>query len=521
MRSKSELIIADRLFSKQIDYQYEQPLDMPDGTRRLPDFTVIDDTTGTTYYWEHLGMLQRPSYRRKWQPKLAWYRSHGILPHDEGGGPNGTLIITQDGDDGSISSPQIQTLIDELFTLSAVTMRQELTTERSGPDLALRTSDEPVLGRIPDLDRYSLSGSGYDGALTAPLRWTARSSGHLVPAIRQVRVEPLKPADPAELGGIVLRGRLGRGGMGTVYYGITPDGEPVAVKVIREDLVEKSEARGRFDREALAIGMVQGPRVANLITTSRPDENRQWFAVEYVRGLTLSEYVTEYGALPAELGAALGIGLAEALAAIHEAGILHRDLKPSNILLGKDGPKVIDFGLAALTATPGDLTRTDETIGTPVCMSPEQVNSAKDLTTAADVYSLGAVLCSRSPRTTHTSARRCRPRCTRSPTQPRHPTWPASLKSSSVPSRHARPRACRPPGPQRGDRCADQGAGAIRSAASGGWPKPPSGNAHRPAARRSAQGAAAEAAAGPARAERAGPAGADNLRRDYARDAPF
>src|SRR5205807_9609970 len=77
----------------------------------------------------------------------------------------------------------------------------------------------------------------------------------------------------------------------------TPDGEPVAVKVIREDLVERSEARGRFDREALAIGMVQGPRVANLVTTSRPDENRQWFAVEYVRGLTLSEYMTEYGPL--------------------------------------------------------------------------------------------------------------------------------------------------------------------------------------------------------------------------------
>jgi len=205
-------------------------------------------------------------------------------------------------------------------------------------------------------------------------------------------VEPLKPADPAELGGITLRGRLGRGGMGTVYYGITPDGEPVAVKVIREDLVEKSEARGRFDREVLAIGMVQGPRVANLVTSSPPGENQQWFAVEYVRGLTLSEYVIEYGPLSAELGAALGIGLAEALAAIHEAGILHRDLKPSNILLGRDGPKVIDFGLAALTATPGDLTRTDETIGTPVCMSPEQVNSAKDLTVAADVYSLGAVL---------------------------------------------------------------------------------------------------------------------------------
>ena len=116
VRSKSELIIADLLYSKQIDYQYEQPLDMSDGTRRLPDFTITDDTTGISYYWEHLGMLQRPSYRRQWQRKLAWYKSHGILPHDEGGGSNGTLIVTQDGDDGSISSAQIEDLVDKLLT---------------------------------------------------------------------------------------------------------------------------------------------------------------------------------------------------------------------------------------------------------------------------------------------------------------------------------------------------------------------------------------------------------------------
>jgi hypothetical protein len=115
VRSKSEVIIADLLYSKQIDYRYEQPLDMPDGTRRLPDFTITDDTTGTSYYWEHLGMLQRPSYRRQWQRKLTWYKSHGILPHDEGGGPSGILIITQDGDDGSISSAQIEALIDKLL----------------------------------------------------------------------------------------------------------------------------------------------------------------------------------------------------------------------------------------------------------------------------------------------------------------------------------------------------------------------------------------------------------------------
>jgi serine/threonine protein kinase len=205
-------------------------------------------------------------------------------------------------------------------------------------------------------------------------------------------VEPLKDADPRELGGIALRGRLGRGGMGLVYYGVTEDGEPVAVKMIREELLERSEILGRFDREALAIGMVQSPRVANLVMTSATDEAPPWFAVEYVRGLTLKDYVAECGTLTAELGAALGIGLAEALTAIHEAGILHRDLKPANILLGRDGPRVIDFGLAALTAAPGDLTRTGEYLGTPVCMAPEQVRSARDLREPADVYALGAVL---------------------------------------------------------------------------------------------------------------------------------
>ena len=207
-------------------------------------------------------------------------------------------------------------------------------------------------------------------------------------------MEPLKPADPTELGDITLRGRLGQGGMGTVYYGVRPDGEQVAVKMIREDVIEKAGALDRFDREILAIQTVQGPRVANLVKTSDPGQEPPWFAVEYVRGLTLAEYIFERAPLPAELGAALGLGLAEALASIHQAGVLHRDLKPSNILLGVDGPRVIDFGLAALTQAQalGDITRTSDVIGTPMCMSPEQARSERALTPAVDVYSLGVVM---------------------------------------------------------------------------------------------------------------------------------
>lgn len=115
VRSKSEVIIADLLFAKNIDFEYERMLQAKDGSRRAPDFTIEDHTSGRTIYLEHLGMLQRPSYRRKWDEKLAWYRRNGIVPHDEGGGENGTLVTTQDGADGSISSAQIETLVDELL----------------------------------------------------------------------------------------------------------------------------------------------------------------------------------------------------------------------------------------------------------------------------------------------------------------------------------------------------------------------------------------------------------------------
>ena len=114
VRSNSEVIIADLLYSKQIDFEYERPLDLG-GDRKLPDFTITDGDTGESYYWEHLGMLQRPSYRKKWEAKKAWYTAHGILDEAAGGGENGTLITTRDGDDGSISSAAIEELIGRLF----------------------------------------------------------------------------------------------------------------------------------------------------------------------------------------------------------------------------------------------------------------------------------------------------------------------------------------------------------------------------------------------------------------------
>lgn len=116
VRSKSEVIIADQLANKGIEYGYERPLTI-DGATKYPDFTVEDMESGSTYYWEHCGMLHVPSYRRRWEEKLAWYRAHRILPQEEGGGEIGTLIITRDEANGSIDSAKITKLIKGVFNL--------------------------------------------------------------------------------------------------------------------------------------------------------------------------------------------------------------------------------------------------------------------------------------------------------------------------------------------------------------------------------------------------------------------
>lgn len=115
VRSKSELVIANLLEARGIDYEYEGRLVMDDGSSRLPDFTIHDDDLGITYYWEHLGMLHDPYYRRRWEEKSAWYRNHGIVPHVEGGGESGTLIETRDTEEGTLDAQEIGALVDELF----------------------------------------------------------------------------------------------------------------------------------------------------------------------------------------------------------------------------------------------------------------------------------------------------------------------------------------------------------------------------------------------------------------------
>jgi eukaryotic-like serine/threonine-protein kinase len=202
-------------------------------------------------------------------------------------------------------------------------------------------------------------------------------------------MQELQPGDPQLIGPYRLRGRLGAGGMGRVYLGLSPGGRAVAVKVIRADLAQDPEFRARFRREITVARKVSGMYTAPVIDAD-VDGPVPWLATAYVLGPSLADAVSEHGPLPAASVLALAKGLAEGLSAIHAAGVVHRDLKPANVLLAEDGPRVIDFGISRAVEASA-LTHTGLVVGSPGFMSPEQAEG-REVGPSSDIFSLGAVL---------------------------------------------------------------------------------------------------------------------------------
>ncbi|MGW0748341.1 serine/threonine-protein kinase [Streptomyces sp. NPDC002587] len=198
--------------------------------------------------------------------------------------------------------------------------------------------------------------------------------------------EPLRADDPQTVAGYRLAARLGAGGMGRVYLSHTQGGRPVAIKVVRPELAEDPAFRRRFRREVEAARRVRGAYTAELID-AEADGVPPWLATLYVPGPSLAEAVARRGPLPVPAVLWLVAGVAEALQAIHGAGVVHRDLKPSNVLLASDGPRVIDFGISLASGTTA-ATATGTAIGTPQYMAPEQA-SGGEVTAATDVFALG------------------------------------------------------------------------------------------------------------------------------------
>lgn len=205
-------------------------------------------------------------------------------------------------------------------------------------------------------------------------------------------MEPLGEAERPVVGVFRLVAELGRGGMGRVLLGVSPDGRLVAVKLVHEEFTEDDGFRARFRREVEASRRVSGAYTASVVDADA-GASQPWLASVFVPGPALSEVVERTGPLPAGALVRLASGLAAALTEIHRKGLVHRDLKPSNVLLAADGPRVIDFGIARATDTGGgtEITRTGLVVGSPAFMSPEQAEG-RQLTPASDVFSLGAVL---------------------------------------------------------------------------------------------------------------------------------
>lgn len=187
---------------------------------------------------------------------------------------------------------------------------------------------------------------------------------------------------------------IGRGAMGQVFAGIAQEtGDPVAVKVLRPELVSDPEAVARFMRERQILTSINSPAIVRVINLVAEGETLA-IVMELIRGQDLRRYLRAQVTLPPAEAVDLAVQLLHGLDTVHAAGVVHRDVKPENLLLdtsaGQAVLKVTDFGVARLSYG-GSLTKLSSLIGTPEYMAPELAEGGS-AGPAADLYSAGAVL---------------------------------------------------------------------------------------------------------------------------------
>ena len=190
-----------------------------------------------------------------------------------------------------------------------------------------------------------------------------------------------------------LLDELGRGGMGVVHKARDKKLDRiVAVKTIIAGGFASAEDIGRFRQEAQAAAKLDHPGIVEIYEVSDAGNEHQFFSMKYVSGGSLADLKDQF-TLDPRRGVELMAKVVDAIHHAHQRGILHRDLKPANILIDdNDQPRITDFGLAKHLHSDSSLTKTGTVMGTPGFMAPEQASGKSDVTTAADIYSLGAIL---------------------------------------------------------------------------------------------------------------------------------
>ncbi|MFD7123956.1 WD40 repeat domain-containing serine/threonine protein kinase [Streptomyces anulatus] len=198
----------------------------------------------------------------------------------------------------------------------------------------------------------------------------------------------LAPDDPQRIGSCWLASRLGAGGQGVVYEAYTSTGERCAVKVLRAESAADEFAKDRFRKEVTAAQRVDSFCTARVLAADL-EADPPYIASEFIDGRDLHTVVRTRGPFTGDELVRLATGIATALTAIHAASVVHRDLKPGNVLLGPDGPRVIDFGIARTQEM--SLTATGKMMGTPGYMAPEVLRGSR-ADVKSDVFAWGAVV---------------------------------------------------------------------------------------------------------------------------------
>jgi serine/threonine protein kinase len=206
---------------------------------------------------------------------------------------------------------------------------------------------------------------------------------------------PHASASPDRIGPYVLHGKLGAGGMGTVYEArhVTL-GRWTALKLAKAESTDPLH-HARFEREAVLTSALRHPHVVTLFDHGKTEEGVAWIALEHVDGATLDGVLRTEGPLPAARVLPILRQLASALAHAHAASIVHRDVKPSNVMIDRAGDadvvKLIDFGLAKrMSAEHREHARTS-IVGTPLFMAPESSDPAADVGPEVDIYGVGMI----------------------------------------------------------------------------------------------------------------------------------